>query len=332
TYLEYSFYLSPEPSSASILAQAYFDSDWQKSLQYSIASLVLESKDLNDLFRASNLIDAHFVDNQDSLISAFNNIKNVLSDMELDKELIENIENIEDKDIKKYLEETKGIKDVIQEQINNNRQYIKMVSSWLYTFIGEKDLCKKYTNDKNAENLVTFFESLGFSKDESVSSTRKFYYMNCFCELEDYSIDFVKECIQRKETELCGSGRIFTDDGKCLTSNELCKRDYGNTVYAGNDGKCYCISGYEWNSKGTACIKSCPANTHYSGGSCVCDSGYVYFDSGCRTYLYITNLCKDSYGQGSYYAGRNDSSGTPNCDCLYGYKWNYAGNYCVTGY
>jgi len=125
-------------------------------------------------------------------------------------------------------------------------------------------------------------------------------------------------------------------------------------------GECVCDAGYTEKTPGGDCVKEviedidCPLNSQYINGSCKCDEGYAWIDNPTRCiklpcptgYMYhgryktlgggyleyrcltIDEVCKEDYGQNSYYT-RTDDDGTYYCSCEDGYEWNDERTTCI---
>jgi hypothetical protein len=127
-----------------------------------------------------------------------------------------------------------------------------------------------------------------------------------------------------------------------------CKSKYG--AYAKLDSvneqsstySCGCISGFEFNSSGTACVpvktqdqlcsESYP-NSRLIGGYCDCPSGYQF--NAARTRCDVipakTNeqVCQDDFGVNSSWDGTKTTDGRLNCACKIGYSLNDQRTSCV---
>lgn len=145
-----------------------------------------------------------------------------------------------------------------------------------------------------------------------------------------------------------GDAQCLQDKQKIETPNEVCKKAYGNSYYAGiiTDGKyqCDCLPGYTWNnndiSKATACIK-CSSTQCLWNGKCInppansycvkgntddawkCNEGYNEVGNSCIKKT-PSEACQEKYGSGIYYNGTS-------CVCMDGYVWkDFAGSGCVS--
>jgi hypothetical protein len=119
---------------------------------------------------------------------------------------------------------------------------------------------------------------------------------------------------------VCNDGYLASGSA-CITYNQACQNQYGNNA-TGDKNNCWCNTGYQWNAAKTACVAqlpSCPANSSYVSGTCVCNEGYTTASTGgCITY---TLNCAAKYG----YA-HGDKNG---CYCDAGYEMDATKNLCV---
>ncbi len=321
-YWEYSFLISPNSLAADSLAEAYYYhyDDEFLALKYAVAGAILDSSNPENFEIISKIMLYLFLDFYDDP-EIIDDIKDILEFLDVDRSLIELVENISNEDLKLFIAKEKNIKEeeITDKEINAYKFYIKMISSWLYTFIGEKDMCKYYFNGK-ADELLKTFETIGFSKEDSIFYVDIYLIMLCLCEENRYSEDIINKCYNRKQSDICGDGKSFTSTGECLDADQICKKEYGVNSYAGTDDYCYCNAGYAFNSSGTSCIRICPTNSHYSNGACHCNIGYQEFIGVCYT---NNEWCKKMYGFMSYWCID---------DCCCNGEWEYyewwGGWYC----
>lgn len=97
--------------------------------------------------------------------------------------------------------------------------------------------------------------------------------------------------------------------------------------YLGNDGKCYCNEGYEWNGNLNRCTKvqyTCGANQYLgSNNLCNCIDGYVISNKS-NSCIKNDAWCKEEAGNGAKY-----DSALNDCVCLEGYFWSTGENKCI---
>jgi len=323
-YAEFSFSINPDADVAAFLSEMYFPEgeytgDIVKSLEYAVASLALKADEPNSLYNLTNSMLGYFVySEEESYISKLSEVNILLNDLGLTSDMIEQIENISDDSIIKHIKFKEDINDVDDIKLNNYKKYIKLSASWLYTFLNDKDKCRNFYLE-NPEDMIKILENVGIEKTDAIILLHLNLGMECLCRLEETTNEKYDQCYNDRLNTVCGEGRIFSDNGKCLTSDQICKDNHGNNAYAGKDNKCYCSAGYIFNSN-NICINACPANSYYSGGDCQCKSGYQWSNGKC-----ITNesYCDDTFGYASYWY---------NEDCYCSGDWKYyswwTGPYC----
>ena len=139
----------------------------------------------------------------------------------------------------------------------------------------------------------------------------------------------------------CPYGTIWNSTKtKCVTQLEYCKEEQGSfAAYNSADNSCGCVNGYVLSSISGKCVSysvSCNEtypNSEWDGTYCDCPAGYDWNTerTGCVIHQKTGGeICKDSYGQGSYWDGTFSIDGKYNCGCLTGYVWNYDNTTCVT--
>ena len=123
---------------------------------------------------------------------------------------------------------------------------------------------------------------------------------------------------------VCNDGYVASGN-TCITYTQNCQNKYGTNSY-GDKQYCYCLSGYEFNSDKTACVKSiaCPVNSTKVGQNCLCNEGFILRNGQCITY---TQDCRLTFGD--HVIGRKGESGNSFCDCESGYTWNSSQTNCV---
>lgn len=328
-YFEYSFYLKPTSYTASHLAELFYPNsgeeheDIGKSLFYGISSLAIDGNNPDVLVKVNNgIIELLLNDSEDKTIGEkFKSIMDILKKLQLNKEIIDSIYNIPDKSIENYIKNTLK-KDVINNELKDSSiSYIQMLASWLYTFIGEKEICSYNKFNNEAGKFINMLMTNNLTKEQAVNNIYLNQAFQCFCENTDYSKDVLDKCYENKLKEVCGSGRKFTDSGDCLTPGEACIQMLGLNSYAGTNDQCFCKDGSMYNSSKTKCVSACPSNSSYSNDKCYCNDGYEWYGDICVTY---STGCALRYGH---------SWGTKySCYCDFGYQLNYNKSYCIPSY
>lgn len=84
----------------------------------------------------------------------------------------------------------------------------------------------------------------------------------------------------------CASGYSFWQDvlgrKQCISTDQLCKNEFGYWAQAGSNGKCSCSYKYRWNESMTQCeYTMCGLNSSFQekSKSCECYSGYIKNES-----------------------------------------------------
>lgn len=362
TYIEYSFSLEPDAETASWLSDVYWESEEPeellKSLEYGVAALILD-QNVSDVFSVSNKIFQIFnADTESSWSESLDGMRQILDTLEVDRSLLDPIANVSDDKITDFIKESGENKKNDQETVDGVRFYVKTIVSWLYSFLGDKTMCQYDYADKKVSDINNILNKLEITdKSDQNAFLQRYVLMECLCELDNYSNESVGGCYNKKSQTICGENKILTSDMGCLTGDQACKKTYGGNAYMGGDGMCACASGYEWNSNQTSCIKSCPVRTHYSGGKCVCDTGYIssggscllpsetcssreyYSDGSCHcnssypvfrngSCITHTEHCSLDWGGNLY--GTSDGKGGTNCYCNSGYVWNIDNSACAS--
>lgn len=357
-YYESSFQFNPKEEVSLKLSKLYNTryyvslsaDDLAKALSYGVASLILGARDVEVLENINGLlVEVLRADQTASWGEKVERVRGILGFLELDSELITPLENISDAEIAKELKRSNTQSIVNSQKIEGFRTYMKMLASWLYTFIGDRDKCGHFSYSGSVLNLERVLKNVNNVNTEKAIASIKFNSaVECLCEIDNLTDDGLNTCIAYKFSKLCGGGKVFTDDGRCLTYDQMCKEAYGINSVADSSGDCGCKSGYEWNQNSTVCVKSCPIRAHSAGDSCVCDAGYVasgglcflpsemcsdraYYSNGncycsplypvssggkCMTH---TENCVETYGSNVY--GASDGAGGTTCYCNYGYIW-----------
>jgi hypothetical protein len=98
----------------------------------------------------------------------------------------------------------------------------------------------------------------------------------------------------------------------------------------------YKTTSYSYTSGYSASLNNCPINSHASPSDstkCQCDVGFQpnLAKDGCTTIPVKTNdqVCQDSFGLNSNWAGTKTNDGQLNCDCQIGYQFNDTKTACV---
>lgn len=220
---EFSFLLEPTNEVAYFLSKMYYPDgvyEWEdsgKSLEYGVSSLVLGSKNPDNIDNIAKLLIYYIISNDKSYNSSLNYIKEILSNLGLKADMIQKIENITDEELEKFISYLDEEIAAGEKEKTSYRQYIKMISIWMYTFLGDSDRCRNYVSIENPEKFVNNLEVIGLSRDKMITHVYTNELFKCFCELEDISDGVVEECFNNKIDLLCGIDKIFTEDGKCVS-------------------------------------------------------------------------------------------------------------------
>lgn len=339
--LEYSYYLKPQASTAAYLGEIYETinkvkpgvSDTLSAMKYRIAALILEPEDISNLHPV--VIDSLmlFVLLEDSTGEKLKLMKQVLDELELTKEMVESIGNMPADNIKKYLEKSniESLKSTDEVAIKSTSELLRMFSSWLFVFMGEKGSCVK-DYYLPYDELIKYFDKLGYKKDGRATLLHWNTIMLCLCENSDTSKDVVDACYIQKSKNLCGENSVFDQDTGCIPLSQYCKNIFGPNVSAVN-GKCICNAGYTNSETTGKCTSMCSYREYYSNGSCYCNTSYPVLRNGkCISH---SEDCEQAFGVHSF-GYTSDGTGGTNCYCDTGYKWLYAvgtsPNYCVSIY
>ncbi len=205
SYYEASFNSSPDSKSSSKLANFYNDkyvstadsSDLSSALLYNVATLILDQKNIGDLISLAGNMTTLFVnDNESTWGESLNLMKNMLESMDIDKNLINSVGNVNDEEIKSYLKKM-GTEQPTLSDIETIKYFIKTTKAWLYTFINDKTDCNIYFNDVNNLSLSTLLDS-DMSLETKGNIVDRNILLSCICENTDYSADLISSCYKNK--------------------------------------------------------------------------------------------------------------------------------------
>lgn len=124
--------------------------------------------------------------------------------------------------------------------------------------------------------------------------------------------DFKTPCINTYSAIMC-AGKSFMSP----------IRGHEDIVFKDIPKKSGGYGGYDYPNLEELLKDSCPPNSTYLNGICVCNSGYTYYNDICITY---TARCEISYGYNVY--GVKDGDKTQ-CYCKGGYGWNSDETACI---
>lgn len=212
SYLEASFKTKPTSVTADFLASLYDakyvesqdNTDQGVALYYRTAGLVLDSSNISNNFALTDSLVSVLEDiKENNWGDSLKFVKGFLSILELDKSLVDPINQVSDTDIRNYIISV-GIKeeDITQTKIDAIRYLIKMNTAWLYTLIEDKNSCSDQFSSFNSSNLNKVLRDVGFSNEESKSVIGRNILLKCACTGDAYSNIEMNSCFDKEINKL----------------------------------------------------------------------------------------------------------------------------------
>ncbi len=357
--LEGSFELKPTAQIANILAIYYSESndgaDVALSLKYRVQGLILDPYSFKNLSGiAALLINALVDDGIEATNDSMATIRDVLEGVELDKKMILTISNIPDSKLIEDIKYETEVAEVSAADLTHYRNIIQIVSSWLYAFIGEKELCLAKP-DLDIKALTDSLVATGtVDPEDQKTFALRYVLMSCLCSVDDAAGVQFGQCLSDAGGHLCRPDKLFSTVGICVSADQYCKESYGVNSVLGPENTCHCAKGYIFNADKTACIgltaycesQYGPSSYGLANGNCACAAGYAFNSE--QTYCISLELACfendlvafngqcvtrsescDGTWPGSEWKGNYNEDDAFLCECRNGLDWDITDSSCI---
>jgi len=170
---------------------------------------------------------------------------------------------------------------------------------------------QQYKNEQTEQGLINQYGSSAFYECyDCLYSDTSDPYAKSRCLLS------TKYCLERQQSfgNLLNPPTYNLENNEVVqkTPDEICKQDFGQYSYYTNqknifgDYICSCINDYQWNTDNTTCVKKIEEISKTPD-----------------------EICKQDFGQYSYYINQKNEKGNYICSCINDYQWNTDNTTCV---
>jgi S1-C subfamily serine protease len=207
TILEASFPRDPDADIASLLSDLYMKLGvGEESLRYQVYAIMLDPKRIDNILKLNTNIMASMPESaSDQFSENLKEIKKILESVNLDKEFIDSVAAITDKEIESFIKEN-AIKNPAFSLlgVSGIRNMIKMSLGGLYAYHGDQTECKNQYISLNLpkEKIAELYATIGAKREVIFLVLVAHYMQECLCYNYSQTQDVMDQCLEQKLREL----------------------------------------------------------------------------------------------------------------------------------